>query len=104
MEVVPLPEGTEVDENTVLNVLAEYWKINPGLHFSRDQLLARLRTDEEKLDEILMSLEEKGLAKNYRDKKGVIALTRATYQGLKKAKPNEYYQYFPKWVERSEFF
>lgn len=104
MEVIPLPEGTEIDENTVLNVLAEYWKINPGLHFSRDQLLARLRTDEEKLDEILMSLEEKGLAKNYRDKRGVIALTRATYQGLKKAKPNEYYQYFPKWVDRSEFF
>ncbi|MHA1208304.1 MAG: acyl-CoA dehydrogenase family protein [Candidatus Freyarchaeota archaeon] len=104
MEVKPLPEGTEVDENVVLDVLAEYWRVNPGLHISRDQLLARLRIDEEKLDEMLMLLEEQELVSNYRDKKGVLALTRATYKGLKKAKPSEFYEYFPEWVDRSEFF
>nr|MDO8076868.1 acyl-CoA dehydrogenase family protein [Candidatus Freyarchaeota archaeon] len=104
MEVKPLPEGTEVDENVVLEVLAEYWRVNPGLHISRDQLLARLRIDEEKLDEMLMLLEEQELVSNYRDKKGVLALTRATYKGLKKAKPSEFYEYFPEWVDRSEFF
>ena len=104
MAVKPLPEGTEVNENTVLDVLAEYWRINPGLYISRDQLLIRLRADEESLDEALLLLEEQELAVNYRDKRGVLALSRATYKGLKKAKPNEYYQYFPEWVDRSEFF
>jgi alkylation response protein AidB-like acyl-CoA dehydrogenase len=104
LDVKPLPEGTEVDEKVVLNALAEYWKVNPGLHFSRDQLLAHLRVDEERLDEILVALEDQGLASNYRDKKGVIALARATYKGLKEAKPKEYYEYFPEWVDRSELF
>ncbi|MEM2970616.1 MAG: hypothetical protein QXR63_06770 [Candidatus Bathyarchaeia archaeon] len=51
-----------------------------------------------------MSLESKGLAKLYRDEKGTIQLTKATYMGLKKAKPREYYQWFPEWIDKELLF
>lgn len=37
-----------------------------------------------------LGLEGKGLVKLYR-RRGVIRLSKATYEGLKKAKPQEYY-------------
>ena len=44
-----------------------------------------------KLDKVIVALESQGLAKLYRDRKG-IALAKATYGGLKKAFPQDHYQ------------
>jgi hypothetical protein len=55
------------------------------------------------LNDVLLSLEKKGLVRVYRDRKG-IALIKATYEGLKKAYPQEYYQWFPSWVKEGNIF
>jgi len=41
--------------------------------------------------------------KLYRSKKG-IELAKATYEGLNKAHPLEYYRWFPSWVDESRIF
>lgn len=56
------------------------------------------------LDQLLTSLEARGLAKIYRDRRGVIALANTTYNGLKEAKPLEYYKWFPGWIKKDQLF
>ena len=53
---------------------------------------------DEELDKTLISLEQQGLVKLYRGRRG-IQLAKATYEGLNKANPPEYYQWFPSWVD-----
>ncbi|MGQ9506435.1 MAG: acyl-CoA dehydrogenase family protein [Candidatus Bathycorpusculaceae bacterium] len=95
----------ENSEENMLSVLAENYQVNPGLFISREDIKARFAnmTDEE-LDKLLISLEGKGFAKLYKDEKGIIQLTKATYLGLKKAKPREYYQWFPEWIDKDLLF
>jgi alkylation response protein AidB-like acyl-CoA dehydrogenase len=87
----------DVDEDKLLKVLAEDYRVNPGLFMSREDLTEVLDLTPEKLDEMLLSLEKKGLAKLYRTKKG-IELAKATYDGLNQAHPLEYYRWFPEWI------
>ncbi len=72
---------------------------------SVDDMKAKLSSvDNEQLDKLLTSLEVKGLVKLYKDRRGTIALIKATYKGLKKAKPPEYYQWFPEWIDKNLLF
>ncbi len=91
---------TKVSEESVLEMLARNYKVNPGLYMSRDDVKEWISIEDEELDKLLLSLESKDLAKLYRDRHGRIALARATYKGLKKAKPLEYYQWFPNWIKK----
>ena len=91
---------TQISEESVLEMLAQNYKVNPGLHMSRDDVKEWMSVEDEGLDKLLESLESRGLAKLYRDRRGRIALARATYKGLKKAKPLEYYQWFPDWIKK----
>ena len=106
---VPVPtsdmpdKSREVDEDKVLRVLAEDYRINPGLHMSREDLRVYFDVEDQTLDEVLLSLEKKNLAKLNRDKKG-IALAKATYEGLAKAFPLDHYRWFPAWTEKSNVF
>ena len=106
---VPVPagdmpdRGKEVDEESVLEVLAEDYRINPGLHMSREDLKAYFDVEDQTLDEVLLSLEKKNLARLNRDKKG-IALAKATYEGLAEAFPLDHYRWFPAWTEESNVF
>ena len=104
---VPTPDmpdkSREVDEDKVLRVLAEDYRINPGLHMSREDLRVYFDVEDQTLDEVLLSLEKKNLAKLNRDKKG-IALAKATYEGLAKAFPLDHYRWFPAWTEESNVF
>ena len=59
--------------------------------------------DDNKLDSLLESLEQKKLVKLYR-KKGKIELAKATYDGLKQANPFQEYQWFPWWVDEKRKF
>jgi len=94
----------QITEASVLEMLARNYKVNPGLYMSRDDAKEWMQIEDDELDKLLESLEVKGLVKLYRDRRGRIALARATYKGLKKAKPLKYYQWFPKWVNEEQPF
>jgi len=96
---------TETNEENMLSILAEDYQVNPGLHMSREDIKTRFANiNDEQLDKILIALEKKGLAKLYRARKGTIQLTKATYAGLRKANPREYYQWFPDWIDKEFIF
>ena len=100
----PLPI-TEINEKAVLEMLAEDYRVNPGLYMSRGDMKERLvGVSDEQLNKLLTSLEEKGLVKLYRDRRGNIALSKATYKGLKEAKPLEHYRWFPEWISKELLF
>jgi len=106
---VPVPvdgkpeKRKDIDEERLLKVLAEDYRVNPGLYMSREDLKEVFDVEDGNLDELLVSLEEKGLVRLYRDKKG-IALSKATYEGLNRANPPEHYQWFPSWVKKENIF
>jgi len=95
----------EINENTVLEMLAEDYRVNPGLYMNRSDMKERLASvTDEQLNQILTALETKGLIKLFKDKRGNIALAKATYKGLKQAKPPEYYQWYPEWIDKNLLF
>jgi hypothetical protein len=98
----PIEQQTDITEGKILALLAEDYRINPGLHMTRGDI-AEHWTDDASLDGLLVALEQKGLVKIYRTKKG-IELIKATYEGLKKAHPKEYYRWFPAWVSDDRKF
>jgi alkylation response protein AidB-like acyl-CoA dehydrogenase len=104
---VPAPAVAEkeknVDEAKMLRVLAEDYRVNPGLFMSRDDIMQYLDVDDDLLDALLTALEKKGLAKLYRTKKGIM-LAKATYDGLSQAHPKEYYRWYPGWVTQDRRF
>ncbi len=93
----------EISEEKLLKVLSEDYRVNPGLHMSREDIKEIFDVDDKKLDELLISLEQKNLVKLYRGKKG-IELAKATYEGLKMANGQKYYQWFPSWVKKEDLF
>jgi len=95
----------EVNETSVLEMLAEDYRVNPGLYMSRMDMKERLpNATDEQLNQALTGLEGKGLVRLYRDRRGNITLAKATFQGLKKAKPTEYYRWYPDWVDKNLLF
>ncbi len=102
---IPVPvAGTserikDVDDEKLLNLLAEDYRVNPGLFMSREDMTSVLDVHNDELDALLLSLENKGLVKLTRTKKG-IELAKATYEGLDKAHPPEYYRWYPSWIEK----
>jgi alkylation response protein AidB-like acyl-CoA dehydrogenase len=95
----------EGNEDNALKALAEDYSVNPGLYMSREDLKDRLTgTNDEKLDKLLTNLEAKGLARLYRDGRGTIQLAKATYPGLRKARPLEQYKWLPDWLSRDFIF
>lgn len=99
------PSKVEATANSILEMLAEDYQVNPGLFMSREDMKERLiDANDEKLDVLLRDLEKEGLAKLYRDGRGTIALVKATYKGLRKAKPLEKYKWYPEWVNKEFIF
>ncbi len=89
--------GPEAMEK-ILEALAEFYKIHPGLYTEKDELIEKLGISAEEMDDYLTSLEENKLVALYR-KRGAITLAKAKYDGLKKAKPLEYYIKIPDFVD-----
>lgn len=92
-----------INEDQLLKVLAEDYRVNPGLHMSRRDLKDHFDVDDKTLDEMLVALEEKEWVRLYRGEKGV-ELVKATYEGLKEANPSEYYRWYPSWVKKENIF
>ncbi len=106
---VPVPAASlaekqkSIDDESLLKSLAEDYRVNPGLYMSREDIKESFDIDDKKLDELLLSLEKKDWVRLYRDKKG-IALVKATYKGLDRANPPEYYRWFPSWIKEGNIF
>lgn len=95
----------EASEEGALKVLAEDYAVNPGLYMTREDLKERLtNADDEKVDQLLTSLESKRLVKLHRDGRGAITLVKATYDGLRKAGPLEKYKWYPDWLSKEFIF
>jgi alkylation response protein AidB-like acyl-CoA dehydrogenase len=100
----PLPK-LEASEDNVLKVLAEDYMVNPGLYMAREDLKERLTdSNDENLDKVLGTLESRKLVKLYKDGRGLIALVKATYEGLRKARPLEKYKWYPEWLSPDFIF
>lgn len=99
----PVEKKLDLSEENVLAVLAEDYRINPGLHMTLDDIKQYVSTDNAELEKVLTALEEKGLVMLLRNKTG-IQLAKANYEGLKKAHPKEYYRWFPKWATEDRVF
>jgi alkylation response protein AidB-like acyl-CoA dehydrogenase len=100
------PEAAgENSEKAMLEVLAEDYRVNPGLFMSRTDVKERLRgISDEQLNQLLIALETQGLVKLHKDRRGNITLAKATFKGLKQAKPNEHYQWYPEWLNKDLVF
>jgi alkylation response protein AidB-like acyl-CoA dehydrogenase len=92
-----------VTQATLIAALAEDYRVNPGLYMSMADFKEHFDADEKALSETLTALEQQGLVKLYRTKKG-IELAKATYEGLAKAHPPEYYRWYPSWATKERIF
>jgi alkylation response protein AidB-like acyl-CoA dehydrogenase len=100
----PLPPRSVESEADVLHVLAENYRVNPGLHMTPDDIRAFLEVDDESLAGHLESLEGQGLVSQYRDRRGRATMARATLKGIKEAFPPEHYRHIPEWVLPEDTF
>ncbi len=91
------------DEYDVLKILAEDYRVNPGLYMTLDDLKGHFEADDQTLCRLLIALEEKGFVKLHR-KNNEIQMAKATHEGLKKAHPPEYYRWYPPWVKKENIF
>jgi len=94
----------EAVEESILLALAEDYRVNPGLHMIREELKEDTGLDDDRLDEALLSLEEKKLVDIYRDRRGVFRLVKATYAGLERVRPIDYFRWYPDWIREDEVF
>jgi hypothetical protein len=94
---------SKIDEESLLAVLAEDYRVNPGLYMSLDDVKERFAVEDAELEKTLLFLEAEELVRLQR-KGETIALAKATYEGLKKANPPEYYRWFPPWVREEDIF
>jgi hypothetical protein len=65
----------------------------------REEMMEKLELTGEDLDKYLEAVEAEDLVALYR-KRGGITMAKATYAGLKKAKPQEQYRFLPDFVDK----
>lgn len=102
---VPTTDGpareAAIDEKKLLALLAEDYRVNPGLYMARQDMKEAFDVDDHVLDELLLSLEKQDLVWLYRTKKG-IELAKASYKGLGRANNKEHYKWYPAWIANGE--
>src|SRR5208282_5622021 len=91
-------QEASIDKKKLLDLLAEDYRVNPGLYMARQDIKDAFKVDDTALDELLVSLEQEGFVWLYRTKKG-IDLAKASYKGLRQANPKEHYKWYPQWIE-----
>lgn len=97
-------KGLEINDENVLKVVAHDYKVNPGLYMTPEDVREDIGGGRSEIKKILEFLEEQKLIVSHRDRQDKIELIKATYEGLKKAFPKEYYQWFPDWYQDSDKF
>jgi hypothetical protein len=107
---LPLPVGKlprprpARNEGDVLKVLAENYRVNPGLHMTLADIRQFLEVSNETLLKYLAALEEKGVVSQLKNRKGEVELVKATLTGIKEANPADYYKHIPSWVLPKDIF
>jgi alkylation response protein AidB-like acyl-CoA dehydrogenase len=97
--------GKPINEDNVLKVLAENYRTIPGAYMTVDDIKEEFGSkDATAVNNALLKLEEKKLVVLFRDKKGTVELSKATYIGLRQAYPLEHYKWFPKWYKAEDMF
>ncbi|MFX1588586.1 MAG: acyl-CoA dehydrogenase family protein [Promethearchaeota archaeon] len=96
--------GLDVNGENILKVISHDYKVNPGLYMTPDDVREDIGGSRSEIRKIFESLIEKKLIVAHRDRQNKIVLVKATYKGLQKAFPKEYYQWFPEWYEDSDKF
>ncbi len=97
-------KGLPVTEENVLKVIAHDYKVNPGLYMTPEDVRDDIGGGRVELKKIEEVLEQKKLLTTIKDRDGKVELLRATYEGLQKAFPKEYFRWFPKWYDESDKF
>lgn len=97
-------KGLEVNEDNILKVIAHDYKVNPGLYMTPDDVREDIGGSRSEIKKIFESLIEQNLIVAHRDRQDKIVLVKATYKGLQRAFPKEYYQWYPEWYEDSDKF
>ena len=107
---LPLPVGVPptprpvVDETDLLKVLAENYRVNPGLHMTMVDIRQLVDIDDDTLSGYLNTLEDRGYVSQFMNRKGKVELAKATLKGIQAAHPAEYYRYIPDWVSPDDVF
>ncbi|MHA1797244.1 MAG: acyl-CoA dehydrogenase family protein [Candidatus Helarchaeota archaeon] len=96
-------ENCEINKDNLLKILAEDFKVNPGLYMTIDDFRMHTKGRKKLIIQALEELEKDGLIVTYRGRDGKIKLAKANYVGLRKANPKEFYTYYPDWVKEDEF-
>jgi len=99
----PVPKAVQ-DEMDVMRVLAESYRVNPGLHMTIADIRQFLDVTDEALFKHLETLEEKGWISQWINRKGQVELVKPTLTGIKETNPPEYYRFFPDWVPEEDMF
>lgn len=100
----PIAKKLANNEENVLAVLAEDYRINQGLHMKLDDIKVYVDADDTALSQVIDALDQKGLVMVNRNKKGIIQLVKANYVGLKQAFPKEYYKWAPEFITEDRKF
>jgi len=96
-------EGIEMNKDNLLKVLAEDYRVNPGLYMTIDDIKLQTGGRKKAILETLEELEKEGTIVTYKGRDGKILMGKANFVGLRKANPKEHYRYFPDWVKEDEF-
>jgi alkylation response protein AidB-like acyl-CoA dehydrogenase len=94
---------SKIDEESLLAILAEDYRVNPGLYMSLEDLKESFAVSDAELERVLLSLEAKGLVRLHRKGKAIM-LAKASYEGLQKVNPPGHYRWFPPWVKDEDIF
>ncbi len=90
--------GPEAKEK-IMEALADFYCQHPALYMERAEMMEKLGLTGEDLDKHLEAVEAEELVALHR-KRGEITLAKATYAGLKKARPQEAYKFYPEFVDK----
>ncbi len=103
---VPVPDYSPVEKKeacnaaNLLNVIAENYRTNQGLSMTIGDIQEYLDGSAEDVLKAIGELVESGDAIVHTDRKGTPDLVRASFAGLSKAHPNEYYQWWPDFIDK----
>lgn len=96
----PVESKVEATAENLLELLAENYLINPGLHMTPGDIQVYMDADDEKVQALITELEEAGDAHTIRNRKtNAATLVAATYPGLDKAHDHTWYEWYPDYVK-----
>lgn len=88
-------------EAAILKALGDFYNQHPALYMETEQLSESAGITMADIDACLLNLEQQKLVALHRIR-NQIKLVKATYEGLRKANPLDYYRKYPEFVDRGK--